>query len=46
MERAVNFFEILSVNVRIDLCCRDVGVAEHFLNSAEVSTSFQHMCSK
>jgi hypothetical protein len=46
MERAVNFFEILSVNVRIDLCCRDIGVAKHFLYSAEVSASFQQMCSE
>jgi hypothetical protein len=37
---AVNFFQILAVDVCIDLRCRDVGMAEHFLHSSEISASF------
>jgi hypothetical protein len=41
MKCSVHFFQILAVDVRIDLRCRDVGMAEHFLYGAEISAAFQ-----
>src|SRR5918999_44579 len=36
--------QVSAVDVRIDLCGRDVGVPKHFLHGAEVGSPFKEMC--
>lgn len=43
MKRTVNIFEVLPVNVCVNLSCGNVGVAEHFLYSAQVRPPFQQV---
>jgi hypothetical protein len=33
--------QILPINVGIDLCRRDIGVAEHFLNGAQIGAALE-----
>ena len=41
MIRSVDFLEVLSINVGIDLGSGDVGMTQHLLNGAEISSSLQ-----
>ena len=43
MELSMHSFESLLIDVRVNLRRRDVGVAEHFLNNAQVRTVAQQM---
>lgn len=42
----MDFLEILSIDVCINLCRRDIGVAQHFLDSPQVCTAFQQVSGK
>jgi hypothetical protein len=41
MKLLVHLPQVLAIDVRIDLRRRDVRVAEHFLNGAEIGAAFQ-----
>ena len=43
MKLAVHGFQSLLIDVRIDLRCRNVGVAEHFLDDAQIGAVPQQM---
>jgi hypothetical protein len=43
MELAVDGFEPGGIDVRVDLRCGDAGVAEHFLEAAEVRAASEHV---
>jgi hypothetical protein len=34
VERAVDFLEVFPIDMRVDLRCGDIGVAEHLLHGA------------
>jgi hypothetical protein len=42
----VYFFKVLSIDVGVHLRRRDIGVAEHFLHSAQVCPTLEKMCSE
>ena len=46
MSLIVNLCEVLEIKVRIHLRRRDAGVAEHFLNGAQVAARLQHVGSE
>ena len=43
MKLAVHGFQSLLIDVRIDLRCRNVGVAEHFLDDAQIGAVAQQV---
>ena len=43
MKLLVNRAEILTIDVGIDLCRRDVDVTEHFLHRAQIGTAFEQV---
>ena len=43
MKLAVNAFEAVGIDVGVDLGSGDVGVAEHFLNDAQLGTVGQQV---
>ena len=43
VELAMHTSKILTIHVRVDLCRRDIGVAKHFLNSAQVGAAFKEV---
>ena len=46
MKERVNFLDVVSIDVSVDLCRSDVGVTKHFLHCAEICTTFEEMCRK
>jgi hypothetical protein len=46
MKTPVNFLQITSIHVRIDLSGTDIGVTKHFLHSSQVCTAFEKMSGK
>ncbi len=46
MELLVHRTKVLSVDVRIDLGSREVGVPEHLLYGSKIRPSFQEVCGK
>ena len=43
MELAMHAAKILTIDMRVDLCCRDIGMPEHLLTGAQVRPPFQQM---
>ena len=43
MKFGVHFFQSRLVNMRIDLRCRDTGMAEHLLDLTQIGTTSQQM---
>ena len=39
-------FKPLLIDVRVNLCCRNIRVAEHFLDNAQIGAVPQQMCRK
>src|SRR3954453_6301904 len=35
--------QVLSIDMRVDLCCRDIDVSEHLLDSAKVGASLEQV---
>jgi hypothetical protein len=46
MEGPVNFFEVLAIDVCINLRRGNIDVAEHFLNCPKISATLQKMSGK
>lgn len=46
MKSAVRLFKPLGADVRVDLGSRDVGMAEQFLDHAQIRTTFEEMRSE
>ena len=40
---AVDFGKTFCIDMCVDLCCADVGVAEHFLYCADVGASLEEV---
>src|SRR6056297_2786739 len=38
--------EIIPVEMRINLCCCNIRMSQHFLNSSQIRTAFDKMCCK
>lgn len=43
MKLMIHTTKILTVHVCVDLRCGDVGMAQHFLDGAQVGTTFKKM---
>ena len=46
MELSVHGFEALLIDVGVDLGCRNVGMAQHFLDDAQIGTVTEQMRGK
>ena len=46
MKFLVNVAQALAGNMGIDFCCANGGMAEQFLNDAQVGAVFEQMCGK
>src|SRR5262245_13702668 len=44
MKLSMDFLQISAIEMRVNLRRRQTGVAEHFLDGAQVRTSFKQMC--
>jgi len=39
----MDFFEVLAVDMRVDLRCRNVSVSKHFLHHAQIRPPFEQV---
>lgn len=43
MKERMNFLDVVSIDVGVDLCRSNVGVTKHFLYCAEICTTLEEM---